>query len=65
MAELLFDFQVCDCQRCNAGERNNGWTPRFECGCDEDICPECGCCMLCCDGHDEDDYFIGQGDDEL
>ena len=58
--ELIFDFEVCDCLSC----ANAGWIPRDECGCEEDICPECGYCSACCEGHDDDDAFIGQGEDD-
>ncbi len=50
--ELVFDFEICDCEACPGSEQ---WLPRYECGCDEDICPECGCCSLHCEGlHDDD-----------
>jgi hypothetical protein len=62
--ELLFDFEVCDCRSC---QHDGRWVPRWECGCDEDICPECGFCSSCCDGHNDDDdpggYDYDDGDE--
>ncbi len=62
MANLVFEFEMCDCAACPGSAR---WEPRWECGCDEDICPDCGCCQAHCEGdHDEVDWFAGQDDDD-
>lgn len=60
MANLVFDFECCDCEGCH----NDGFTPRGECGCDEDICPECGNCMLHCEGHSDYDDFDGSDEND-
>lgn len=57
---IVFDFECCDCEGC----KYDGMKPRWECGCSEDICPDCGYCTYCCEGDHDEDAFIGQREDD-
>jgi hypothetical protein len=58
MIETIFitEQEMCDCAACPGSAR---MAPRYACGCEEEICPECGCCLLCCDGDHDDDPGLG------
>lgn len=57
---IVLEQEICDCV-IHGGE----WELLSECGCEEDICPECGYCSGHCECSDGEEWeYAGQGEDD-